>query len=471
MAETELIINTNLRTSSSSCVNCLSSETKGQNLSANGDFSSQLDGSLKELETDSGDVLPLDGKNLPQAIQQAPIQSEKIQPVALKEFSTNLQSLINGIELKDIGSNTLVEISQDLLNIDSSSLQEQVDLLPENAIQAISNLLLEVESSIEADIQDISEIVSQINEELIVTPISTNQTQLRPIHSVHADVLTPIAGVVDDQRTLSAVTTTVDVEITPNSNHSDILADELVKSSNPQKFDSTESAGDELNSFIAKYLSEDNSSKVNTKNQILSSEVFQQNLNLVKTDASQQNLNISNGVDAYNNLNTASLINRPIEAPIPLLIKQGVATEQIQQSVDQSIEQNVKWLISNKAQNAKINVFPESLGQVNIALNLEDSNLKLNFIATTNVTKDLIEASITALKSQFSESGINLQEVNVQTRFNNHTDQNSQFSSLKEDDSNSFSNGFDANNGNDSELSPLLHVNKPTSLYLLDAYV
>lgn len=468
MAETELILNTNLQTSPSSCISCLSSETNGQNVSLNGDFGAQLNGSLKELANNRGEVLPIDGKKLPLAIQPETLQPEAIQAIALKELRSNLQSVLNGTQLEDIDSNILNEIQLDTLDIDTLDLQDQINIFPEKSHQAVSSLVLELEQNTDSEIQNISEIAAEVSEELIVTPIPVNPTQVLPTLTTQTAELTSITGVIDNQRTLPV---SVDVELSSINGKSDVSVDDTVNYKNPQKFDSAESTVDELNSFIAKYLSDDNSSKITSKNQIVSSEVFQQNINMAKPDTSQLNLNISSGVDAYNNLNTGSLINRPIEAPIPLLIKQGVAAEQIQQSVDQSIEQNVKWLIGNKVQNAKINVFPESLGQVNIALNLEDSNLKLNFIATSNATKDLIEASVATLKSQFGESGINLQEVNVETRFSNQSNQDSHFSGLNDNESSLFDNNLDVTGDNEIELASLEHVNKSTSLYLLDAYV
>ncbi|MFK7815360.1 MAG: flagellar hook-length control protein FliK [Gammaproteobacteria bacterium] len=468
MAETELILNTNLQTSSSSCISCASVETNGQNISLSGDFSAQLNDSLKELAINSGEVLPIDGKKLPLAIQPETLQSEAIQAIALKELRSNAQSLVNGIQLDDIDSRSLNPIPQDILKVNALNLQDQFDTVSTNILPTVSSLVSELEQNIDSEIQNISEIVTEVSEELIVTPISVNPNQVLPTLTTQVAELTSTPGAIDNQRTLPA---SIDVEVPSINNKSNVLVDNIVNYGSPQKFDSAESTLDELNNFISNYLSDDNSSKIMSKNQILSSEVFQQNINIVKSDISQLNLNISSGVDTYNNLNTGSLINRPVEAPIPLLIKQGVAPEQIQQSVDQSIEQNVKWLISNKVQNAKINVFPESLGQVNIALNLEDSNLKLNFIATNNATKELIEASIATLKSQFGENGINLQEVNVETRFNHQSNQDSHFSGLNDNDSSQFDNNLDANGADEIELASLEHVNKSTSLNLLDAYV
>ena len=292
------------------------------------------------------------------------------------------------------------------------------------------------------------------------------------LKTAQIDNLSSVAGILDNQRVLPGVAQPVDGELQQFlSNNAAVETEEPVVFSNTQKFDSSENVSKELNDFIAKFLSEDSSAKIISKNQPLSAEIFQQNINSIKAEPISQNINLGSAVDSYANLNIGSLQNKSIEAPIPLLIKQGAAAEQVQQEVDQSIAQNVKWLIGNKAQNAKINVFPESLGQVNIALSLEDSNLKLNFIASSSVTKELIEASVASLKNQFSESGINLQEVNVETRFSSQSEQSSQFSDLQDKDENHFNNVFEVSSSEKDNLAPPEFVNSSTPLYLLDAYV
>jgi flagellar hook-length control protein FliK len=475
MAETELILNTNLQTSSSSCINCHDSDSSGQNFGVGGNFSDQLTNSLKDLPVDSGKVLPINGKNLPQAILPETIRLETLQPLAFKQLIPVSHSQINVLSLEDVDIGALSEVEPDLLSASILDQQEQIDIFSKNLLQDVSNIASELEQSVALEVQDIGEIVSQINEELSTIPIPVNQVHANPIQQSQLDLLTPVPGIVDNQRSLSSVsvatTASTDAEFHALKGNSDTLAGETLTTTSPQKFDSIESNTDELNNFIAKYLSEESSAKVNTKNQVLSSEVFQQNINVAKSENNGLNVHNSNIVDTYNSLNTGSLINRPIEAPIPLFIKQGIASSQIQQGVDQSIEQNVKWLIGNNAQNAKINVFPESLGQVNIALNLEDSNLKLNFIASSAVTKDLIEASFTALKSQLSESGINLQEVNVETQFSSQPNQDSQFSNFKDGESSQFDHGSATASDHDEELVSLDYVNKSTSNYILDAYV
>ncbi len=467
MAETQILLSTSLQTPSSSCISCLSSETAGQNQAVGGNFSVLLNRSLKELSaTSDGEVLPIGGKNLPQAIL----------PQELKELKITLQSLLKDNQVDDIDSNLLASSLNEVL-------QEQLDILPEAALEAFSkltnlqNLSGSVENTIIPQYQNANELVGQIIDELNAIPTLVSQANSASVKTTQIDNLSSVAGIsvagiIENQSVLTGVAQPVDEKLQQVlTNNTAIEAEKPVVFSNTQKFDSSENFTEELNDFITKFLSDDSSAKIISKNQLLSAEIFQQNINSIKAEPTLQNINLGAAIDSYANLNIGSLHNKSIEAPIPLLIKQGAAAEQVQQDVDQSIAQNVKWLISNKMQNAKINVFPESLGQVNIALSLEDSNLKLNFIASSSVTKELIETSVASLKNQFSESDINLQEVNVETRFSSQSEQSSQFSDLQDKDENHPNNGFEVSSSENDELAPLELVNNPTPLYLLDAYV
>ncbi len=469
MAETEILSTTNFQVASNSCVSCFSSETTGLNQSANGDFSTHLDESIKEITaTSDGKILPIDGKNLPQK---------------LSDLNSKLQSLVNDIQVDEINSNvltaTLNETYQEAIETNVINFHEEVNLLPE-AEAALPRFLdlsnvPELSDSIELispELQNTNEIVNQTIDELNTIPISIVQANSASVKSVQIEGLNSAAGTIENQRVLTAVSPLSDADVRQSQIYSSTLeAEEPISISSVQKLDANENSSEKLNDFIAKYLSEDNATRNTSKNQLINAEIFQQNFSSIKADPVLQNVNISTAIDSYENLNTGALQNKLVEAPIPLLIKPGTGSEKIQQSVDQSIAQNVNWLIGNKAQNAKINVFPESLGQVNIALSLEDSNLKLNFIASSNVTKELIEASMSNLKSHFGESGINLQEVNVETRFSNQAEQGSQFSDWHDKSQGDFYNDLDEVSNEIGDVALHEHVNNSTSLYLLDAYV
>ena len=465
MAETEILSTTNFQVASNSCVSCLSSEATGLNQGANGDFSTHLDESIKEITvTGDGKILPIDGKELPQT---------------LVDLNAKLQSFVNDVQVDEIDSNTLTATYQETTEENSLRIQANINLLPE-ADGVLANFIdlsniPDLSDSIELispELSNTNELTSKIIDELNTIPIPVVQANSAAVKSMQIDSLNPTAGIIENQRVLTTVSPTTEADaLQSNIYGSTHEVEEPINTSSVQKFDANGSSSDKLNDFIAKYLSEDTANRVASKNQLINPEIFQQNFSSTKADTALQNVNISSAIDSYGNINAGVLQNKVVEAPVPLIIKPGVGSDKIQQSVDQSIAQNVKWLIGNKVQNAKINVFPESLGQVNIALSLEDSNLKLNFIASSNATKEMIEASMSTLKSHFGENDINLLEVNVETRFSNQAEQGSQFSDLQDKSQGDFSDNLDEISSEIGDVALHKHVNHSASLYLLDTYV
>jgi len=469
MAETEILSTANLQVASNSSANNLALGTNGRNRSVNSSFNGFLNDSIEQIsDADGGNFLPIEGKNLPQA---------------LNDLKSTLQSFINDISSQGIDVASLTETLQEGVAENLFVIQQQLNIFPESeqALQPLSDNLLELSSSIEdtlnPELQNVNELANQIIDQLNtipvgVAPILATQDKNIPIIPAQSDDISSVVTSIENQRLFSVAPQAVDIEAQQDLlRNSATETEELVNFTAVQKIENSESTIEKLDDFIAKYLSEDNSSKNYIKNQVLNADILQQNITAFKSDSSVQNINVGTAaVDSYANFTVTPTQHKLIEAPIPLLIKQGLGSEQIQQNVDESIAQNVKWLIGNKAQNARINVFPESLGQVNIALSLEDSNLKLNFLASSNATKELIEASVATLRSNFNESGINLQEVNVETRFSNQSEQDSQLSDLNSQSAGSFNSDAMDITDQESESVPHELVNNPVPQRLLDAY-
>lgn len=476
MADIELISNTHLQGPSSSCASCATSEVIGQKQGVNGNFSEHLNGSLQQQESANGEVLPNGGKKLPQSIL--------FQEVTSSNSKLSIKSPQFDYFDSDFKSNILVENQAEVLEHGLASNfigpEGNISLLPEEntALQVYSSLTEIVDALEDVEILELretSENINQLVEELRVNPVvltvPSSQTNNAAIKVALADSFNSITAITSNQQGLSIDTQPVGhdsgLDIFRNSSSDGI---EPTLNTGVQRLETSDNSSSKLNDFIARYLSEDNVFKTSYKNQSINVENFLNNINAIKSEPALQNLGVSSVTDTYASINTGQLQNKTLDSPIPLLIKHGIGSEQVQHEVDQSIAQNIKWLIGNKAQNAKINVFPESLGQVNIALNLEDSNLKINFIATSNLTKDLIESSVSALRNHFSESGINLQEVNVETAFSGQSEDGSSLSNLNDQKEDSFNNGsIDGISDNDS-----LVVDKPvnisTALHLLDVY-
>lgn len=463
MAETDIISTANIQIASHSCTSCISSDTTGLNKSLNGNFNELLSSSIQEVsDLESGAFFPNKGKNLPQS---------------LKDLKSSLQSVINDISIENNDFSSLSELLGDGIAENLHDIQQQFNITPEAklTLQALSDNLLELSGAIgdtvAGKLENVSEIVDQIVDELNILPITLAEGKNASIRPVPIDSLGSIISSKESKPILDTALQLADLETSQSPlNKSITTKNNHTIYSTAQDFDIGRNASEKFGDFITNNLSQDSASGNLFKSQAIDTNVLQQSIVTIRSDQALQNSNISTIAEPYNNLNTGAVQHRVIEAPIPLLIKQGASTEQIQQNVDQSIEQNVKWLIGNKVQNAKINVFPESLGQVNIALNLEDSNLKLNFIASSAVTKDLIEASVSSLRNHFSESGIHLEEVNIETQFSNQEDQGSEFLDMNGQEDKQFKSDSIDNIAEVDDLLSHKSFNANAVVRLLDAY-
>ncbi len=474
MAETQILLNSNLQITPGLCENCIHPETFGSNQGVNGNFGEFLHNSLKQsIDSNSGQVLPDDGNSLPQVTL----------PHLFNDYRLKLQSLANELQTGDIETDIITESIDEAINTRPSSnlanLGLQLEHLPvtESQLQAIlnqrdlSDIIQSIQNVIPQTSLNANELIAKLlDSELNPSnpAIQTNNISAKP---AQVDNLSSIANLVNSQLNTIIDEQSKGIEkLNSLANSFQVESEEPVIYTTDQKLGVKENKIDKLNDFVTTLFSEDNINRKITKNFAINTEVFQQNISAIKSDPVAQNVNANTGVDTYNHLNTLGLSNKSIEAPIPLQIKQGLGLEQVQKSVDQSITQNIKWLINNNTQNAKINVYPESLGQVNIALSLEDSNLKINFLASSNITKELIETSVSNLRNHFHESGINLKEVNVETHFSSQTDQSSQFSDLSDNTESPISENSSFTAQEEDIVGWGKASDIPSSLYLLDAY-
>jgi len=476
MAETQFIPSTSLQNASEPGAERLSLDVKGEKQGVNGAFDARLDESIQEASrTESGNRVPDDGKALP--LNEVPLVLDELKN---KLFSQTKKFNIDGLD------SNLLETSTELLETSTEQLEDIVDstLL---GISQLSDISVDPETIGEVTLAQLTDIEDAVIAsdaiDNITISVSTDIGKTTIQDTQHLDVLPVTAGInsgdvnqltqpnleVDDQVAPLLATASNDIEVQNNLLRGKSSVDNVARDVSAQDVSFEEDSSVEVDDFITKYLSGEGASKSSLKNQIIDLDIFQQNIGSLKAEPSAQNVNLGSAIDSYANISTGNTQNKLFETPIPLVVKQGVSSEQIQQNIDQSINQNVKWLIGNKVQNARINVFPESLGQVNIVLNLEDSNLKLNFTAANNVTKDIIDASIASLKTQLNESGINLQEVNVDTRSFDQANSNSEFSSFNSE--NELNSNQFANHPVDEHNIPAPHqVVAVSTLCLIDAY-
>ncbi len=491
MAEVDFSSVTNLQNPQHTCANCSTSETAGHVQGANGNFFTHLNKSIKHgIVNRDGKDLPSDGKNLPH---------EKISDLTTI-LSSGLKLADQGARAGHITSNLSFNTQINQLNQQKLKLSNEqiVDTLIDPLAEEINAAILDLQqlNGDELNLDNLNSLAfgkiadpkTEIDLKSLELPIAeksitqitdgleeiiqSNIKNISDLDSSQTNYFASISHPPSIQSTKSGVASIgqyLDSLKQLNSFDGNNLSDEAIELSNLQTKSESLKISEKLNDLFARNISNNNGFENLIQNKSIEADKLNNHLSFIKSESGSNSVNLANITDSFSNLNTNSSYNKAIETPLPILIKHGASLGQNQQSVDQSIAQNIKWLLGNKVQNAKINVYPESLGQVNIALNLEESNLKINIIAASNATKELIEASISTLRTQFSESGINLQDVNVDTRFTSQSNDQSEFSNLS---SHTFDHDDEVsirvNNETDSLLSSSEHSIK--HVYLLDAY-
>ena len=120
--------------------------------------------------------------------------------------------------------------------------------------------------------------------------------------------------------------------------------------------------------------------------------------------------------------------------------------------------------------NSKINLYPESLGHVNVSLNLDDTKLTINFLASSAVTKEIIEANLSSLRDHLNEGGIDLEEATVSSQFLSDGEQYAQTSEGGSPDESGLEDVPLLVNKEDLSNQANIHE-EALSLHLIDAYV
>ena len=455
MAETDILSNTFLQVPSKPCENCIVLDKNGQNQATNGSFITHLNSSLKQqVDLNSGKKLPVTGNNMPEKIFSSTDLANSLEPALLhKKFSE--------LEISDIAKNeNLIKLSN------FEDIQEQIKFLSQNKENNTNN-------------------VNTLNELLITTGIPNNELSASLITSSQSSVnlsdklLSGDSALKTQQSQLFLQQQkpygSIQVDTFINGKQEESIHNSLNKEYVNANINNSENGVGFVKQYNFEQLA-DNIFRIDFHN--LKQKVDKETNSLIstaiKTDSILQNQNPIISYEASGRINLNYLQNYTIESPIPLSVKQNVNSngnfEQSMQNVDQSLFQNIKWLIGNKVQNAKINVYPETLGHVNVSLNLDESKLTINFLTNSAVTKEVIEANLLSLRNQLTENGINLQEVNVSSRFasfSEHQSQDSESGHLSPDIH--YSNSSSIHQEENDEHSDD-QVKTISPIYLIDAY-
>ncbi len=86
------------------------------------------------------------------------------------------------------------------------------------------------------------------------------------------------------------------------------------------------------------------------------------------------------------------------------------------EGIEEPLARQVSLLLVRGQQQARLMLNPPELGGVDVKLELQEGDVKLNLLTQTPAARELLEAALPRLREVMSESGMNLLEANVSER-------------------------------------------------------
>lgn len=461
MAELDVLSTIPLPISPNHCQNCSGPAINGQNLDVNGSFLSELINSLNRLKAeadkfnfDNGKRVPVDGNILPteskgntNEIPEQILHSALNQPPSIYTGNQFSKEILHQFASNDL-SNYFTE---------SSNYSETGNITTEkNGQPGLSAIppTIEVKPLSKPSAQILlQDFQSQGGIELYVQQNSVPKHVLSPSENLVKP--TQINGPIIEN--LSHITEKLS------------LPDNKLSPDNLNKLQEIQNAAPQRDFEAIKQSSPQFEQKL-----VVDNDVTRLFSSALRSDSALQNANIN----PHLNLNVSQTVaqtSAPVEAPHTLNIKPNANfyNDAPVNSVEHTLVQNIKWIIGNKHQNANINVYPESLGQVNVSISLEDSKITINFLVNSLASKEAIEANLSSLRDQLNENGINLKDVNVNSRSSNESDDGTSFSKEKfvnPDNYKEHNPSYTATIEDEHNISNQSRV-YTSSPYLIDAFV
>ncbi len=430
------------------CANCTNVSEISQDLSQKSSFNTHLAQSLQTIsKNNNGESLPEAGKILPQSITSITdydhIDQSQLQQPENHDFE-HLEELLPGLEAVVIQKPPDITVSKEEVN-DLNILKNDV------------NDSIQVESELES---------------ILPIALPYNQESLSGLQSIPINIVTQsTAGDVVSEAVLQNYKNINNVDLYSETSE-DFLSS--IQNQSREKLNSTSSTQDSL----LESLYEKNGDKylefeLLNKKQLSDKETGNNILSIQKPNLTLQQLTQSNINDLSIRINPGSTANHTIDTPIPINLKHNTHAnfEVVSQTTEQSLHQNIKWLVGNKLQNANINIYPETLGHINVSVNIEDSKLSVHFLVSNSLTKDVIDANIVNLKENLVNDNANIKEVNISSGFSGFENGQSQY--LDENDK-GYQNYQDTSStsNNEEQIKPLfIKHNIQSSVYLIDAFV
>jgi flagellar hook-length control protein FliK len=95
-------------------------------------------------------------------------------------------------------------------------------------------------------------------------------------------------------------------------------------------------------------------------------------------------------------------------------LTQAPETVQLRQpGWEQSLGQNIQWMVKEDVQSANIRITPQELGPMNIQLSVKDDQLTVQISAQQTVTRETLEAAVPRLREHFQSNGYTHVSVDI----------------------------------------------------------
>ncbi|MEL7298505.1 MAG: flagellar hook-length control protein FliK, partial [Pseudomonadota bacterium] len=75
--------------------------------------------------------------------------------------------------------------------------------------------------------------------------------------------------------------------------------------------------------------------------------------------------------------------------------------------------ERVAWVVRARVPSAQISLNPEHLGPVELSVEVEDQQARIQFTAANSITRDAIEQSLPRLREALEQQGLSLQQADV----------------------------------------------------------
>ena len=148
--------------------------------------------------------------------------------------------------------------------------------------------------------------------------------------------------------------------------------------------------------------------------------------NAVMADVSEINLNrmVSESSDKsvlMNSLNNSERVN---SSPVAQQLKMNIPVSNPEWGTE--FGKRIQMLMKNNIQHAEIRMDPPELGRIQVRINMNQDQANISFTALHANVKEAIESNMTRLRDMLDESGLQLGEADVNSEFQQQTNQRSE---------------------------------------------